>query len=93
VLWLLDIRHIGLAADRQAFAWLRERQLPSLPILTKCDKLSKSAVREQRKLFARCFKTERTPLTYSIQENAARERFWEEYARFYQAVATSARRV
>jgi GTP-binding protein len=82
VLWLLDIRHIGLPVDSQACAWLRERKLPVLPVLSKCDKLSRNDINKHIKLFKSSFSGVQTPVIYSILDAASRERFWQAYSRW-----------
>ena len=43
VILLLDGRHVGLAADVAAHAWLAERGYPNIVVTTKNDRLSRSA--------------------------------------------------
>jgi GTP-binding protein len=79
ILWLLDIRHIGLAMDCEAFEWLSKLGKPVLPILAKADKLSRGAQREQAKEFARRFGGMGEPVLFSALEHPARERFWNRF--------------
>jgi len=76
VIWLLDIRHPGTGADTEADAWLKEIGLPVLPVLTKGDKLSRSARKRQAAEFRRVFGFAEEPLVYSALEHESRERFW-----------------
>jgi GTP-binding protein len=76
VIWLLDIRHPGVGADMEADGWLKEIGLPVLPVLTKGDKLSRSARKKQAAEFVRVFGFEAEPVVYSSLEHGARERFW-----------------
>jgi GTP-binding protein len=76
IIWLVDIRHIGTAGDTDAYAWLRTLKKPILPLLTKADKLPRSAQRKQVDEFKRTFPGLVEPVLYSTLEHAARERFW-----------------
>ena len=80
IIWLVDIRHIGVAMDREAWDWLRGLKAPVLPILAKGDKVSGSERRTQVKVFAREFPGFADPVVYSTLEHESRERFWERFA-------------
>lgn len=43
VVVIMDIRHAVKAQDAQLIAWLKEKQIPFLPVYTKADKLSGNA--------------------------------------------------
>jgi GTP-binding protein len=53
VIWLLDIRHEPSTADREMQELLAESGRPVLAVLTKADKLSRSAVRTRERELAR----------------------------------------
>lgn len=79
ILWLLDIRHIGLAMDREAHEWLAKLGKPVLPVLAKADKLSRNGQKKQVQLFAKVFGNMGEPVLFSTLEHAARERFWKRF--------------
>jgi GTP-binding protein len=76
IIWLVDIRHIGVAIDRTAYAWLRELKKPVLPLLAKADKLSGNEQKRQVREFMKAFGGFAEPVPYSIHEHVSRERFW-----------------
>jgi GTP-binding protein len=79
VLWLLDIRHPGMAHDFDARRWLASRGLPALPVLTKSDKLSRQDVAKAVAAYRDRFGFPADPVVYSIHDENARERFWRAY--------------
>ncbi|MDR2729198.1 MAG: ribosome biogenesis GTP-binding protein YihA/YsxC [Chitinispirillales bacterium] len=76
IIWLLDIRHPGVNADMEAFEWLGGLKLPVMPVLTKGDKLSRTAQKKHCSQFCEIFGFEADPVIYSSLEHASRERFW-----------------
>jgi len=76
ILWLVDIRHIGLKADMEAYEWLKSLKKPVLPILTKADKLSMDQRRRACSDFKNSFPFKNQSVIYSIQEHKSREAFW-----------------
>jgi GTP-binding protein len=82
VVWLLDIRHPGLAIDLEAGEWLMRAGLPALPVLTKCDKLPKSAVAAQKRLFVKALGPAFDPLVYSVNQPEYRDLFWRRFAQW-----------
>ena len=76
VIWLIDIRHIGVRADHEACVWLRSLGLEVFPVLTKSDKLT----RQQRAVKAReaqkTFELNLEPVLYSIHDHQSRAQFW-----------------
>jgi GTP-binding protein len=79
ILWLLDIRHIGLEMDCEAWEWLTKLGKPVLPVLAKADKLPRSGQKKQKQLFAKRFGGMGEPVLFSVLEHPARERFWERF--------------
>jgi GTP-binding protein len=79
IIWLVDSRHIGVAMDREAFAWLASLKKPVLPILTKSDKLTHREQLAQQKLFAKEFGAAGEPVLFSVHEQACRGRFWQRF--------------
>jgi GTP-binding protein len=75
----LAARHIGVAMDREAFAWLKSLQKPVLPVLTKIDKLSHRDQVEHRKAFIKEFGGFGEPVLYSVHQHAFRQQFWSRF--------------
>jgi len=76
IIWLVDIRHIGVAIDGEAYAWLQRLKKPVLPVLAKADKLSVSERQRRAREFMGVFGGFVEPVPYSIHEHVSRERFW-----------------
>lgn len=79
IIWLLDIRHPGTAADLEASGWLKVLDVPILPILTKGDKLSRNMQQKNVAAYRRAFGFSEMPVVYSALEHASRERFWSRF--------------
>lgn len=79
IIWLLDVRHVGLAIDLEAQEWLRGLHVPILPVLMKCDKLSRSRLVLQIRSFVKKFMFAFDPVPFSVKEILYRERFWKQY--------------
>jgi GTP-binding protein len=82
IIWLVDSRHIGVAMDREAYAWLVSLKKPVMPVLTKSDKLTNRERIEQQKSFVKEFGSVGTPILYSLHEQACREMFWQRYEKW-----------
>lgn len=79
IFWLIDIRHIGTAADIEAAQWLATLSAPIFVVLTKADKLTRNQCREQMeraKIFTNC---QCDPVVYSVNDHQSRERFWDQF--------------
>lgn len=79
ILWLIDIRHIGLPMDNEARDWLSKLGKPVLPVLAKADKLPRSGRKKQASEFAKRFGVGVEPVLFSVLEQPSRERFWERF--------------
>ena len=79
IIWLVDIRHIGVAIDREACLWLRRIEKPVLPVLTKADKCPRAERDRQAATFSATFTGFSAPIVYSTLEHASRELFWERF--------------
>jgi GTP-binding protein len=79
IIWLVDIRHIGLPIDREAYGWLRKLGKPVLPVLTKADKCPRSERSRQAASFTAAFPAFREPFVYSTLDNASRQNFWDRF--------------
>jgi GTP-binding protein len=86
IIWLLDIRHPGLRADREAFSWLCSLGTPFFPVFTKCDKIKKAKYKEQTSLYHKFFRLDHQGVCYSVEENAARQRFWDQFMPWHESV-------
>jgi GTP-binding protein len=76
ILWLIDIRHIGIAADIEAAQWLSKIDVPIFVVLTKADKLTRKQRLDQferAKIFTNC---PCDPTIYSVNEHESRKNFW-----------------
>ncbi len=79
IIWLIDIRHVGVRADVEAYNWLCRLEIPLLPVLTKSDKLSqRERVKETRKA-EKSFPCGISPVVYSIRKPGSREHFWKQF--------------
>jgi GTP-binding protein len=77
IFWLIDIRHIGVAADIEAAQWLSKIDTPVFTVLTKADKLTRKQRLEQlerAKIFTNCACD---PAIYSVNEHESRKNFWD----------------
>lgn len=79
ILWLIDIRHIGVAADIEAAQWLAKIDIPIFVVLTKADKLTRTQRHnqfERAKIFTNC---PTDPAIYSVSEHESRKNFWDHF--------------
>ncbi len=87
VLWLVDIRHPGLGADREAGEWLEGIGVPVMIVLTKSDKVSNSqALRlegEHKRVHCRGWQH----LRFSVRATHSRQTFWNAYGQWRGDVA------
>ena len=79
IIWLIDIRHIGIKADLEAFPWLKSLSKPIFPVLTKADKLTSSQRKQNRKKAVEIFGFYQEPVIYSVLDHSSRDRFWESF--------------
>lgn len=76
---LLDIRRDGpTPLDEQMIEWLRDRGLPTLYVLTKADKLSRSRRAVAVRAFARhlALSGDETPIAYSAVTGEGKQELW-----------------
>lgn len=76
IIWLLDVRHPGLPADLEAYAWLKKLKKPILPVLTKCDTITRGDLHNTQRLFARSFPLFTHFVPFTTKDNQARFSFW-----------------
>lgn len=86
IIWLIDIRHVGLKVDVEAYNWFRTLGIPVFPVITKSDKLPQSKrIRHVREIEV-FFRFEFPPAVYSINKNASRREFWKRFNTWREAV-------
>lgn len=82
VVVILDIRRIPSDGDLRMLGWLTTYQIPSIIVLTKCDKLSKPIRHRQTALIAAAIEREPSELLhFSALSREGRDRIWEEITR------------
>ncbi len=79
IIWLIDIRHIGIKADIEAFLWLNSTGAPIFPVLTKADKLNISQQKQQVKAAIEIFKFTNEPLICSVHDHSSIDKFWKKF--------------
>lgn len=89
IIWLLDSRHPGAAADLELFDWITGLGKPILPVLTKCDKLSRARLAEQLRQFAALLRFDSPYVPFSVQGEKFRDDFWRAYMKWLSAAAGS----
>jgi GTP-binding protein len=82
VIWLLDIRHPGTDADREALTWLESTGLPRFPVFTKCDKESQQAVAANRRTYRQGFGLQSEGVCYTTARHKSRQNFWDAFGRW-----------
>ena len=80
---LVDLRHPGLYLDGEAYAWLRNNDIPLQIVCTKADKLNQSEKQKNLNEINRLFPTEYAALAYSSLKGQGKNRLIE---RFYDVV-------
>jgi GTP-binding protein len=64
LIFLVDVRHPPNKLDQQMYAWILERNLPTILVLTKCDKLSKNQLYSHTKKIQNTFDEESLRLVH-----------------------------
>ena len=91
IIWLIDIRHVGLKADVEAYNWLSGLGVPIFPVITKSDKLSQSKRIKNVREIELFFQFDSPPVVYSIENHASRKHFWKRF-NIWQETAVQDRR-
>jgi GTP-binding protein len=86
LVWLIDIRHPGVAADLEARAWIEGLGVGFFPVLTKVDKINRSQIATQVRKAVTELRLPGEPLTYSIMQHGSRDRFRERFAQWRQSI-------
>jgi GTP-binding protein len=77
VVLILDVRRVPGEEDRQMLDWLRSFGIPPVPVVTKCDKVSRNERDRQLGVIARTLDLERSDLTcFSALSREGAERVW-----------------
>lgn len=79
VIWLVDIRHVGLKTDVEAYNWLCGIGLPVFPVITKSDKLPQSKRARHVREIGSFFQFNFPAAVYSINRNSSRKEFWKRF--------------
>lgn len=89
VIWLLDIRHVGMKADIDANAWFSTMGIPVFPVITKGDKLNQSMAARQIMELTRFYGFISKPVVYSTLKHVSRKRFWQSFIGWKESVIPS----
>ena len=89
IIWLIDIRHPGTGADREAREWLDGLGLPMFPLLTKGDKVTRSQAAVLSRRTAEALRLAAEPIIYSVQRHDSRRLFWDKFGQWRQCLRGS----
>jgi len=74
---IMDIRRTPRAEERNFIDWLQMYRIPTIPVLTKVDKLSKTRQNKQVELIASALDIDREQLTlFSAKSRQGKDRLW-----------------
>jgi GTP-binding protein len=77
VVVILDIRRTPSEEDQQLFDWLDSHEITSVPVVTKIDKLSKTALAKQMQLIADSLKVNANDwVVFSSKTRLGRDTLW-----------------
>ena len=91
IIWLIDIRHVGLKADVEAYNWLCRLAVPIFPVITKSDKLTQSKRLRNVREIEMFFQFNSPPVVYTIDKHASRKQFWKSFTIWQEAVEKNRR--
>ncbi len=78
VVLILDIRRIPCAEDKSLLQWLGSYSIPVIPVITKCDKVSKNEKNRQSDIIARSLGLDNKRLAYfSALSKEGKDGLWE----------------
>jgi len=81
VIFILDIRRVPSADDLEMLDWLEEFEIPTIPVVTKVDKLSKNeTARQVKKIAAATGLPEEVFSLFSAHTRKGRDEVWERIA-------------
>lgn len=91
IIWLIDIRHVGMKADVEAYDWFCKLELPIFPVITKSDKLTQSKRIKNVREIEMFFQFNFPPVVYSIYNNSSRKQFWKSFNLWREAIEQNRR--
>jgi GTP-binding protein len=78
VILILDIRRTPCAEDKSLLQWLEGYSIPAIPVITKCDKVSKNEKARQSEIIARTLGLDKSRFAYfSALSKEGRDGLWE----------------
>ena len=78
VVWLLDVRREPTAEDLEFLDWLEVNERPTVPVVTKADKVSRSQLSQRLNEIGRCLGLNPELLVpFSAQTGQGRDLLWE----------------
>jgi GTP-binding protein len=78
VVWLLDVRREPSPEDLEFLDWLEESAIPTIPVITKVDKVSKNELARNLARIARATGLSKELLTpFSVQTRQGHKEVWE----------------
>lgn len=78
VVWLLDVRRDPSPEDLEFLDWLEESEIPTIPVVTKTDKVSKNELARSLTKIANCTGLSKELLTpFSVQSRQGHKEVWE----------------
>ena len=78
VVWLLDIRRDPSSEDLQFLDWLEESEIPTIPVVTKVDKVSKNELgRRMAKIASGTGLSVELLTPFSVQTRQGHKEVWE----------------
>jgi len=83
VVVIIDIRRDLTSGDIDLLNWLKHYNIPSIPVLTKADKVSRQQARARADIIGRQFEEilPATPTIFSAKTRQGREEIWEKIKR------------
>jgi len=78
VVWLLDVRRTPSAEDLEFLDWLEEAGLPTIPVVTKVDKVSRQQLTQRLAEISRCTGLEKEHFTpFSTLKRQGHKEVWD----------------
>lgn len=78
VILILDVRRTPCAEDKALLQWLERYDIPAIPVITKCDKVSKNEKSRQSEIIARSLGLDKNRFAYfSALSREGRDGLWE----------------
>ncbi len=78
VVLILDVRRTPCAEDKAMLQWLERYSIPAIPVITKCDKVSKNEKSRQTEIIAQSLGLDKSRFAYfSALSREGRDGLWE----------------